>query len=139
MIRKLTASASQVKALVAIGANEWGGTVTVEVVLPRNAEAVQTAITALEELCLTEAQTFVRTSRDRGELDRLVRDGVDKRLARERTRIETNAKAEVEGRVRWLEREKSDLRERVSRMDAEMDRLRAQLKQAQEPQQEGPS
>lgn len=141
MIRKLAVTGTQVKATVAIGTNEFGGFVTTDVVLPRKADEVAAALVTLENLCLREAQTFVRTARDRMELEALVEQGVAKRVGKERERIARDAAGSAERRVRDLEqsyeREQGErrraqdanerLQQQVNNQQAELTRLRTQL------------
>lgn len=141
MIRKLALTSTQVKATVAIGTTEFGGYVTTDVVLPRKAEEVQTALVTLENLCLREAQAHVRTSRDRMELDALVQEGIAKKLDRERERIKRDAVGDAERRMRDLqqsyEREQGErrraqdanarLQQQVDNQQGELTRLRTQF------------
>lgn len=141
MIRKLAVTATQIKATVAIGTDEWGGHVTTDVVLPRKHEEVQAAMVTLENLCLRTAQTHVRTARDRRELDQLVERGIGAKLGKERDRLVRDATAAADRKAQEAERvadaerakfersqrEQSELRTRIDNQAAELMRLRTQL------------
>lgn len=141
MIKKLAVTALQVRATVVIGADDYGGHVTADVVLNRKADEVKEAMATLENLCLRTAQTHVRSSRDRMELDALVSEGIAKKLDKERERLVADAAAAAEGRARDASNERDRLKRELEGRDHTINRLQTELREARvrPAQQEGTS
>lgn len=119
-IRKMAVLAQTVRADVQVGINQWGGAVTVTVELPRKADEVQTAMAALENLLLREAQAHIKVSSDRAAIRNEVETKVNAMLEGERVRIEKDVEARHAANARSQQAEIGDMHRRLGRQRADL-------------------